>query len=259
MEAKVDQPWMSDWTMTRMYERFSTYPMDYQLRYSSALSVWSNGQYAFVNWAGHGSPYSSHIWFSGAEAFVSTATCPNLNDDYPAIIFADACSNSDTDHPNIGREMLRQGGVGFLGATKVAFGAGAWSDPYHGSSQSLDYFFTTSVTSTDYTQGEAHQWALRHMYTNGLWYMVKFEMFEWGAYWGNPALSMASYVLRGDANGDGVINLADVVYLINYLYRSGFAPTPPEAGDTNCDGTVDIGDVVNLINYLYKNGAAPDC
>jgi hypothetical protein len=97
------------------------------------------------------------------------------------------------------------------------------------------------------------------MYVNGLWYMVKFEMFEWGAYWGNPALSMASYVLRGDPNGDGVIDLADVVYLINYLYRSGFAPNPPEAGDTNCDGTVDIGDVVLLINYLYKNGAAPGC
>ena len=259
MEAKVDQAWMADWTMTRMYERFSTYPMDYQLRYDTVLPVWSNGQYAFVNWAGHGSPYSSHIWYSGGEAFVSTSTCPNLNDNYPAIIFGDACSNSDTDHPNIGRAMLRQGGVGFLGATKVAFGAGGWSDPYHGSSQSLDYFFTTSVTSTDYTQGEAHQWALRHMYVNGLWYMVKFEMFEWGAYWGNPALSMASYVLYGDANGDGVIDLADVVYLINYLYRSGLVPNPPEAGDTNCDGTVDIGDVVLLINYLYKNGAAPGC
>ena len=261
MEAKVDQPWMWDWTMTRMYEQgHSTYPSDYDLKFNNVTSVWSSGQYAFVNWAGHGSPYAAGIWFSTHEIFVSTSTCPNLNDGYPAIIFADACSNSDTDHPNIGREMLKQGGVGFLGATKVAYGMGAWDDPYDGSSQSFDYFFTTSVTSTDYTQGEAHQWALRHMYTNGLWIIdVKFQMFEWGAYWGNPALSMASYVLRGDANGDGVINLADVVYLINYLYRSGFAPDPPEAGDTNCDGTVDIGDVVLLINYLYRNGAAPGC
>jgi hypothetical protein len=70
---------------------------------------------------------------------------------------------------------------------------------------------------------------------------------------------MASYVLYGDANGDGVIDLADVVHLINYLYRGGVIPDPPEAGDTNCDGTVDIGDVVSLINYLYKNGIAPGC
>jgi hypothetical protein len=70
---------------------------------------------------------------------------------------------------------------------------------------------------------------------------------------------MASYVLRGDANGDGAIDLADVVYLINYLYKSGLVPVPAEAGDANCDGTVDVGDVVLLINYLYKNGAAPGC
>ena len=57
-----------------------------------------------------------------------------------AIIFADACSNSDTDDLNIGQAMLKQGGVGFLGATKVAYGMSAWNDPYDGSSQSLDLF-----------------------------------------------------------------------------------------------------------------------
>jgi hypothetical protein len=195
MELKVDQPWMSDWTMTRMYEQgHSTYPMDNDLTFNNVKTVWSSGQYAFVNWAGHGSPYSSHIYYGTGEGFATTSTCPHLNDDFPSIIFADACSNSDTDYPNIGRAMLAQGGVGFLGATKVAYGAGGWSNPYHGSSQSFDYFFTTSVTSGDYTQGEAHQWALRHMYTNGLWYMVKYEMFEWGAFWGNPDLGMAPVV-----------------------------------------------------------------
>jgi len=192
MEKKVDQPWMSDWMMTRMYEQgFSTYPMDYNLKNSNVRSVWSSGKYSFVNWAGHGSPHSSHIWYATGEAFVSTDTCPYLNDEYPAIIFADACSNSDTDYLNIGQAMLKQGGVGFLGATKVALGRPGWSNPNHGSSQSLDYYFTTAVTSGDYTQGQAHQWALRKMYTKGLWYYVYYEMFEWGAFWGNPDLSMA--------------------------------------------------------------------
>jgi hypothetical protein len=87
--------------------------------------------------------------------------------------------------------MLRQGGVGFLGSTKVALGMGGWSHPNDGSSQSLDYYFTTAVTSGNYTQGQAHQWALREMYTKGLWYYTYYEMFEWGAFWGNPDLSMA--------------------------------------------------------------------
>lgn len=196
MEAKVDQPWMSDWTMTRMYEQgYSQYRMDYDLRHNNVVSVWSSGSYAFVNYAGHGSPVSSHIWHSTGEAFISSSDCSQLNDDYPAIIFADACSNSDTDHLNIGQMMMWRGGVGFLGATKVAYGCPGWDDPLDGSTQSLDYFFTTSVTSGEYSLGEAHQRSLRIMYTYGLWSNVKYETYEWGAIWGNPDLGMGLPVI----------------------------------------------------------------
>ncbi|MCD6162648.1 MAG: hypothetical protein J7K40_09580 [candidate division Zixibacteria bacterium] len=195
MEAKVDQTWMADWTMTRMYEEgYSTYSMDYNLTNSNVVSVWSSGTFAFVNWAGHGSPTSSHIYHGSGEAFISSGNCPQLNDDYPAIIFADACSNSDTDYLNIGQAMLQQGAVGFVGATKVALGCPGWNDSLSGSSQSLDYFFTTSVTSGEYTQGAAHQRALRLMYTYGLWSYNYYEVFEWGALWGNPDLGMIAPV-----------------------------------------------------------------
>jgi hypothetical protein len=66
-------------------------------------------------------------------------------------------------------------------------------------------------------------------------------------------------VLRGDANGDGIVDPADVVYLINYLFKEGPLPDPEEAGDANCDGVVDPADVVYLINYLFKNGPPPGC
>jgi len=199
MEEKVDQSWMSDWNMTRLYEQgYSSYPSDYNLDYDTVKSVWSSGTYAFVNWAGHGSPTSCHVMYSKGSAFVDTNTCPYLNNDYPAIIFADACSNSDTDYLNIGQAMLKQGGVGFLGSTKVALGCPGWSGPNDGSSQSLDYFFTTCVTSGDYSQGQAHQWALHEMYTKGLWGYTKYEMFEWGALWGNPDLAMLPPLLSID-------------------------------------------------------------
>ena len=63
----------------------------------------------------------------------------------------------------------------------------------------------------------------------------------------------------GDANGDGVIDLGDVLYLVNYLYKGGPPPDPFEAGDADCSGEVDLGDVLYLINYLYKGGPAPGC
>jgi len=190
METKVNQPWMYDWTMTRMYEDAqSSYKGDYDLSYDNVKTVLSEGNYAFVNWAGHGSPTGCYEYYP-SQPFVDTNTCNYLNDDYPAIIFADACSNSDTDYLNIGQAMLKQGSVGFLGATKVAFGVHGWNNPYSGSSQSLDYFFTTCVTSGEYTQGQSHQISLLEMYTNGLWYYPYYEMFEWGALWGNPDLAM---------------------------------------------------------------------
>ena len=61
----------------------------------------------------------------------------------------------------------------------------------------------------------------------------------------------------GDVTGDGQVELGDVVFLINYLYKQGSPPETEELGDVNGDGIIDLGDVVYLINYLYREGPAP--
>jgi hypothetical protein len=77
----------------------------------------------------------------------------------------------------------------------------------------------------------------------------------------SPATEVTTICIlqRGDANGDGVINSADVAYLINYLFISGPAPIPIEAGDANNDGAVNSADVAYLINYLFVSGPPPGC
>jgi len=162
-------------------------------------------------------------------------------DDYPAIIFADACSNSDTDYLNIGKAMLKKGAVGFLGATKVAYGMPGWSNPNHGSSQSLDYYFTTGCTSGEYSQGESHQLSLRTMYTHGLWYDTKYEMFEWGALWGNPNLGMAPV---GDLP---LIQIGDITSDIMNLHVD--ISNEGDAEATNVEWSITIkGGILGLIN-----------
>jgi len=66
-------------------------------------------------------------------------------------------------------------------------------------------------------------------------------------------------VQRGDANLDEIINIGDIVYLINYLFRAGPAPNPLEAGDAYCDGIINVSDIILLIGYLYKGGPPPQC
>jgi hypothetical protein len=61
----------------------------------------------------------------------------------------------------------------------------------------------------------------------------------------------------GDANGSGAIDIADVFYLINYLFAAG--PSPAMKCDVNDDGTTDIADVFYLINFLFAGGPSPAC
>jgi len=93
--------------------------------------------------------------------------------------------------------------------------------------------------------------------------MVWFYRIDWVSY--RPRYNMPFYMtvklyMPGDANGDGVINSADLVYLINYLFKGGPAPKPLQAGDVNCDEVINSADIVYLIDYLFKAGPAPlDC
>jgi len=72
----------------------------------------------FVNWAGHGSPDAAYEYYP-SQPFVDEDTCVSLNDEYPSIVFADSCSNSDTDYLNIGQAMMKQGAIGSLDQIKL--------------------------------------------------------------------------------------------------------------------------------------------
>ena len=65
--------------------------------------------------------------------------------------------------------------------------------------------------------------------------------------------------ILGDANSDGNIDVSDVIFLINYLFKGGPLPVPLIAGDSNNDEEVTVSDVIYLINYLFKSGPKPEC
>jgi hypothetical protein len=55
------------------------------------------------------------------------------------------------------------------------------------------------------------------------------------------------------------MDIDDVVYLIDYIFTGGPAPTPDRvaSGDANCDCAVDIDDAVYLIAYIFTAGPPP--
>jgi len=59
----------------------------------------------------------------------------------------------------------------------------------------------------------------------------------------------------GDVDGDGQVNIGDLVYLIDYMFDGGPAPV----GDADVDecGSVNIGDAWYLVMYLFMGGLAP--
>lgn len=63
--------------------------------------------------------------------------------------------------------------------------------------------------------------------------------------------------VRGNADGDAFINVADVVFVLMYLFEKGFDVTCLDAADANDDGRIDISDPVYLLFYLFGSGPPP--
>ena len=61
----------------------------------------------------------------------------------------------------------------------------------------------------------------------------------------------------GDVDGSSHIDIADIVYMVNYIFRNGVPPQDPRGGDMDCDLRVTIADVVHLINYIFRAGPEP--
>jgi IPT/TIG domain. len=60
---------------------------------------------------------------------------------------------------------------------------------------------------------------------------------------------------NGDSNADGVVDAADVFYLVNAMFGGG--PESMANADVNGDGVVTVADVFYLINYVFLGGPAP--
>jgi hypothetical protein len=72
-----------------------------------------------------------------------------------------------------------------------------------------------------------------------------------------PLSAASSTFLRGDANLDDKLDIADPVTVLGYLYLGTASLSCLDAADGNDDGELDIADPIFLLSFLFNGGGAP--
>jgi hypothetical protein len=74
---------------------------------------------------------------------------------------------------------------------------------------------------------------------------------------GRPDECDAGAFRRGDASGNGSIDVADAVFTLRMLFQGGPAARCAEAPDADNDGTVGLADAVLILDFLFRGGPPP--
>ena len=66
-------------------------------------------------------------------------------------------------------------------------------------------------------------------------------------------------VKEGDANHNGSLNVVDITFLVNFLFKGGPIYNCKDEADANDNGSVNVVDITYLVNFLFKGGAITPC
>ncbi len=70
-------------------------------------------------------------------------------------------------------------------------------------------------------------------------------------------LTFTDSLVIGDINFDCFIDIADLVYMVAFMFQGGPEPPNFDSFDVNGDGSFDVGDLVYLVAYMFAGGPPP--
>ena len=94
-------------------------------------------------------------------------------------------------------------------------------------------------------------------WTMPIWYTGAREIGPGLSVWGIGFTTAYPQWVQGDINGDCRVNISDITFLINYLYKGGLRPDAKFLADIDGNCRANIQDITYLICNLYKGGPAP--
>ena len=67
-------------------------------------------------------------------------------------------------------------------------------------------------------------------------------------------VGLPTTVIPGDANGDGLVNVTDIVATVNYIMEKPVDSFNKEAADLNGDGEINVTDIVMMVSIIMDGG-----
>lgn len=68
-----------------------------------------------------------------------------------------------------------------------------------------------------------------------------------------PLILTVGDAIKGDANGDGTVNAADIVEVVNYIMGNPSEIFEEGPADMNDDSSINAADIVMIVNYIMGN------
>ncbi len=120
------------WFYWRLYEKggldTSSLFCEDSLCQMNVKSEWNTYSYGYVNWSSHGNSLGAYRTIkindttNANPPIFLQSDVPELDDNYPSIVFSSACLTAQPETPSLGAELIKHGSAGFIGATRSAYG-----------------------------------------------------------------------------------------------------------------------------------------
>jgi hypothetical protein len=87
------------------------------------------------------------------------------------------------------------------------------------------------------------------------------EVYGWRSDGASANLSTVTFInyICADIDNNGSVDIADLNYLVDYMFTGGPLPAHIASRDLNCSGAGDISDLVFMVDWMFTGGPEPWC
>jgi len=216
----IEEDIMNGWTVSHYSEQegLETSVYDWPaLNEDAFISDWRNGQYAIVNWQGHGwtNRVAHCTWSSDDGDGIPESTeitwpdfiniDSDLDDDYPSIVTAVSCYVGCPEiyqGRNLGVDLLTNpllgASVGVVASARSPYGSYDWSPSNPGGSESIIYEFNKNMIINNDRVGDALYNSKFYCTTNFGWneFYEYIDLYTFNLY-GDPSLVLQGINVEG--------------------------------------------------------------